>query len=339
MLPDRHRRLIAVSLEAAAPYGAALSGVNALAVHGLTGITSKVIDLVTSRESVPEAARAVDRALRREGYQAGRYHDSADLENTHPGGRDGAAQWHVRSKPRPHDHPPIGGIRDYQCHKCWDRDYSLGLSRAPRGREAAGTDLGPVLHPEDAAGAKIADLARRGRSRDYLAAADLLDRYSPDQLIGHARRQDPSLDGRDFAGLARRLDTAPEVAFTAFGQIDSRGVSRLRDRFASWPRDARQADRAERGDARERPGPGRERTGRSAPPRERTELVRAVPVLQPRAEPARPQPGTGTTAGARARPAPAAFPARQPPGGTRRSVPPPGRQRGAAARSEPDIGR
>src|SRR6266851_2200466 len=172
MLRDRHRRLIQVTLEAAAPYGAALGGRNALAVHGLSARATKLIDVVTSRDSVPEAAAAVEQALRQAGYQADRQPQAPELENTWPPAREAAAEWHVR-KPEPHGHPPIGGIRDYYCLQCHDRDY-LGLSRAPRSRDPVRTDLGPVLHPEDAAGQKVCDLTRRGRVRDYAAAADLL---------------------------------------------------------------------------------------------------------------------------------------------------------------------
>jgi hypothetical protein len=150
MLRDRHRRLIAVTLEAAAPFGAALGGRNALAVHGLTGQAGKVIDVVTSREAGPQAAAAVEQALHRAGYRADRQPQAPELENTWPPARQTAAEWHVRTS-EPHDHPPIGGVTDYQCGKCFDRDY-LGLSRAPRSRDPVQTELGPVPHREDAAG-------------------------------------------------------------------------------------------------------------------------------------------------------------------------------------------
>ncbi len=189
MLRDRQRRLIQVTLEAAAPFGAALGGRGALAVHGLTRQAGKVIDVVTSRDTVPEATAAVDTALRQAGYQASRQAQAHELENTWPPARQTAAEWHVRMA-QPHDHPPISGISDYQCAKYFDRDY-LGLSRAPRTRDPVQTELGPVLHPEDAAGAKVADLARRGRIRDYAATADLLEHYQPADLIGFARRVDP----------------------------------------------------------------------------------------------------------------------------------------------------
>lgn len=342
MLDDRHRRLIAVSLEAAAPYGAALGGRNALAVHGLARATSKVIDLVTSREAGPQAVKAVEKALAKAGLEAERYHDPVGLENTWPGGRDSAAQWRVCT-PQPHDHPAIGGITAYKCPKCLDRDY-LALSRAPRSRDPVNTDLGPVLHPEDAAGQKIGDLARRRLVRDYASASDLLERYSPAQLIGFARRQDPSLSERDFAGLARHLDTAPEIAFTGLGTMTPEQASRLRERFTIWPRDERQVGRAERGDTPERAAPGREHAGRSALPRAHTEL-RPVPVMQlsERARPGdrqsqaiRPEPVRDLTSAERT--APVATLARQPGTSARQGIPSRTRKR-EQARDDREIGR
>jgi hypothetical protein len=254
MLRDRHRRLIAVTLEAAAPFGAALGGRNALAVHGLSRQAGKVIDVVTSREAGPQAA-AVEQALHRAGYRAARQQQVPELENTWPPARQTATEWHVRTSD-PHDHPPIGGVRDYKCAKCFDRDY-LGLSRAPRSRDPVQTELGPVLHPEDAAGAKVADLARRGRIRDYAATADLLEHYKPSELIGFARRLDPSLGRQEFADLAQRLDRAPEVAFTYSGIKRPEEVARVKDQFAAWPRDPQQISVGRH--QRERAAPGRER--------------------------------------------------------------------------------
>jgi hypothetical protein len=296
MLRDRHRRLIAVTLEAAAPFGAALGGRNALAVHGLSSQAGKVIDVVTSRDTVPQAAGAVQAALRRAGYRADRQPQTPELENTWPGGRDTAAEWHVRS-PEPHDHPPIGGVSDYQCTRCFDRDY-LGLSRAPRSRDPVQTELGPVLHPEDAAGAKVADLARRGRIRDYAATADLLEHYKPSELIGFARRLDPSLGRQEFADLAGRLDRAPEVAFTWSGIKRPEEVTRVKDRFAAWPRDPRQIETGPDRPQRERAAPGRDLPDMPGPERPGPRHARQPPDVPGRrphhAEPARPGPGRHT---------------------------------------------
>jgi hypothetical protein len=296
MLRDRHRRLIEVTLEAAAPFGPALGGRNALAVHGLSSQVGKVIDVVTSRDAVPQAAGAVQAALRRAGYRADRQPQTPELENTWPPARETAAEWHVRT-PEPHDHPPIGSITDYQCTKCFDRDY-VGLSRAPRSRDPVQTELGPVLHPEDAAGQKIADLARRGRIRDYAATADLLEHYKPAELIGFARRLDPSLSRQDFADLAGRLDRAPEVAFTYSGIKRPEQVTRVKDKFAAWPRDPRQIETGADRPQPERAAPGRDLPGKPGPERPGPRHARQppdVPARQPHhAEPARPGPGRHT---------------------------------------------
>jgi hypothetical protein len=297
MLRDRHRRLIEVTLQAAAPFGAALGGRNALAVHGLTRQGTKLIDVVTSRDTVPEAAGAVQAALRRAGYRADRQPQAPELENTWPLARQTAAEWHVRT-PEPHDHPPIGGIRDYQCTRCFDRDY-VGLSRAPRSREPVQTELGPVLHPEDAAGQKVADLARRGRIRDYAATADVLEHYKPAELIGFARRLDPSLDRQDFADLARRLDRAPEVAFTWSGLRRPEQIARVKDQFAAWPRDAHQIETGADRPQRERAVPGRDLPSRARAERPEpgppTRQPRDLPEIKPhRDQPARTEPGSDT---------------------------------------------
>lgn len=323
MLHDRHRRLIAVTLEAAAPYGAALGGRNALVVHGLTKDTTKVIDLVTSRQIGAKGARDVEKALKRDGNQIERMRSGPEMEQFWHGGQRGSFQWTVR-KPEPHDHPPIGGMTKYACHKCWERDL-LGVNRAPRSRDPVETSLGPVVHPEDAAGAKISDLARRGDARDYRTAGDLMDRYKPDELITFARRVDPTLRDRDVVGLAHRLDKAPELAFTWHGRMDSRGVSELRDRFADWPRDLRDVRRTDRGDTREHPDHDRNRSERPESGQERIEPqpVRAVPVRD-------------LTAAART--APDSPLARQAGNGTRQSIHPRARQR-ELSRDEPEIGR
>jgi hypothetical protein len=48
--------------------------------------------------------------------------------------------------------------------------------------------------------------ASRVEPRACADVAAALERYSPAQLIGFARRLDPGLTGRDFAGAGRRLD-------------------------------------------------------------------------------------------------------------------------------------
>ena len=133
----------------------------------------------------------------------------------------------------------------------------LQLAYFDRGRDPVVMDLGPVLDLEDVVGGKVCALASRAEPRDYADVAAALDRYSPAQLIGLARRLDPGLTGEDFAYAGLRLDRMDDRAFAEIG-LSQRDVVALRDRFAAWPRDARTAGQEpEPGNpARHKPRPG-----------------------------------------------------------------------------------
>lgn len=272
MLDTRFRRLIAVTLEAAGPFGPALGGDNALAVHGMVRDTrgSKTIDVVTSSPLGAKGGRAVERALKRDGNTLERQHAGPEMERIYHGAKRGTFQWSVR-RPEPHDHPPIGGVTKYTCQKCWGDRGHVGVNQAPRSLEPVETPLGPVLHPEDAAGAKVSDLARRGQPRDYVKVADLMEHYDTPALIGFARQADPTLRDQDISGLAHRLDVIPPAAWTWQMNYSPKEVSEVTERFAGWPRDAREVstvkardqgrEQAER--ERAQPEPGRAAETRS----------------------------------------------------------------------------
>jgi len=101
-------------------------------------------------------------------------------------------------------------------------------------------DLGPVLDLKDAVGGKVCALASRAEPRDYADVAAALDRYSPAQLIGFARRLDPGLTGEDFAYAGLGLDQMDDRAFAELG-LSQHQVTTLRERFTAWPRHARTA--------------------------------------------------------------------------------------------------
>jgi hypothetical protein len=50
-----------------------------------------------------------------------------------------------------------------------------------------------------------------------------------------AKRLDPGLGDRDFADAGRQLDRMPDQLFARYVR-DQQDVTRLRERFASWPR-------------------------------------------------------------------------------------------------------
>jgi hypothetical protein len=259
MLTDKQERLIAAALRDAEQHDLALGGNAALAVHGLPGFTAKRADLVTTRETpraTAKAAKAVEAQLRRDGYEPERTDTSAERGRlTVPGPRM-LAEWTVPVGGK-HDHPPIGEITKYNCGKCFERLY-IEMSSEPRSHDPVQTSIGPVVHPEDAAGSRVRDLAARGQIRDYADTARLLDRWSPGQLTGFALRQDPELDPRELDRAVAHLGDLPDVALTGLDVVRPEQVPWLRERFENWDRDPRDAVRPEPGQQRERPDPARE---------------------------------------------------------------------------------
>jgi hypothetical protein len=213
-LEELHRQVAVIVLRAAAGYGFALGGGNALIQHGVISRPTQDVDLFTDHEGgVQAAAGAVEAALREAGFRAERQDDTAGLAEVLPGMGEGLAEWIITAP---------GGEQ---------------LAYFDRAREPVITDVGPVLDLEDAVGGKVAALASRAYERDYLDTAAALGRYSPAELIGFARRLDPGLEGQDFAEAGQRLDAMPDYAFTSSG-LSQQDVARLRERFAVWPRDA-----------------------------------------------------------------------------------------------------
>jgi hypothetical protein len=119
----------------------------------------------------------------------------------------------------------------------------LQMAYFDRGCEPVVMEIGAVLDLEDVAGGKVCALAGRVEPRDYADTAAMLERFSPAQLLGFARRLDPGLDGRDFADAGQRLDKLPDQVFAATG-LGREQVAIIRQRFTVWPRTADAADRA-----------------------------------------------------------------------------------------------
>lgn len=213
---ELHRQVAAIALGAAAQHGFALGGGNALLAHGVTSRPTQDVDLFTNQEhGVEAAADAVEAALRGAGFEPERRDKTAGLADIFPGMGDGLAEWIVTA--------PAG------------RQMMLQMSYFDRGREPVITDIGPVLDLEDVAGGKVCALAGRVEPRDYADTAAALERYSPAQLIGFARRLDPGLTGQDFADAGHRLDHMDDEAFASVG-LSPQEVTWLRERFAAWPR-------------------------------------------------------------------------------------------------------
>lgn len=111
----------------------------------------------------------------------------------------------------------------------------LQMAYFERSRPPVVMEVGPVLAVEDVAGGKVCALASRVEVRDYADTARMLDRYSPQQLIGFARRLDTGLTAKDFADAARQLDRIADEEFSRYG-LGQQDVAALRAKFDAWPR-------------------------------------------------------------------------------------------------------
>ncbi len=211
-----HHQVALLALGAAAGYGFALGGGNALLAHGVITRPTQDVDLFTDREhGVEAAAGAVEAALRGAGFDVERQDQDAGLADIFPGMGEGLAEWIVTA--------PDG------------QELTLQLAYFDRTREPVAMEIGPVLDIEDVAGGKACALASRVEPRDYADTARMLERYSPAELIGFARRLDPGLTARDFADAGRQIDLIDDEAFARYG-LTARDVATMRERFAAWPR-------------------------------------------------------------------------------------------------------
>jgi Nucleotidyl transferase AbiEii toxin, Type IV TA system len=215
-ISELHREVAVIALRAAAPHGFALGGGNALIVHGITERPTQDVDVFSDLEGgVEAAADAVESGLRDAGYDTERRDQTAGLADVFSGMGEGLAEWIVTAP---------GGTQ-----------MMLQLAYFDRSRRPVIMDVGPVLDLEDVVGGKVCALASRAEPRDYIDTAAAMDHYSIEQMIGFARRLDPGLTDQDFGDAGRRLDRWGDGVFAPFG-LSRRAISRLRERFAAWPR-------------------------------------------------------------------------------------------------------
>jgi hypothetical protein len=213
---DFHRAVAATALRAAARYGFALGGGNALIAYGLIDRPTQDVDLFTDREhGVRAAAGAVETALRAAGYTVEREDSRPDLADIFDGLGDGLAEWLITG--------PDGA------------QMMLQMAYFGRDHRPVTMDLGPVLDLEDVVGWKVVALASRVEPRDYVDTAAALAQFTIEQLISFARRLDPGLENRDFADAGRQLDRMPDRVFARYG-LGPEDVARLREQFTAWPR-------------------------------------------------------------------------------------------------------
>ncbi len=215
-ISELQREVATIALRAAARFGFALAGGNALIAHGIIDRPTDDVDLFSNEETgVAAAADAVEGALVEAGFLAERRDRMAGLGDIFEGIGEGLAEWIITA--------PSG------------QQTMLQMAYFDRTRGPVTMDVGPVLDLEDVAAGKAVALVSRVEPRDYVDTAATLARYTMARLIGLARRLDPGLTERDFADAGRQLDRMPDQMFARYG-LTPADVTALRERFKAWPR-------------------------------------------------------------------------------------------------------
>ena len=210
-MDPRHRRLAEIALTAAGgSHGLALAGGYAVRAHGMGERPSGDVDLFTDwqrRADFPAAVDLVVEALTHEGYTvnvAARADTFARLLVTRVDAPDAgpqklelAADWRA--------HPPVR------------------------------LDIGPVLHPDDAVGNKVAALYGRAVARDFLDVSAILGsgRYTREDLLRLAEAADAGFDRAMFAHALGAAGQISDDAFAAYG-VDGPTIDAMRTMFAQW---------------------------------------------------------------------------------------------------------
>lgn len=203
-------RVAKVALAAAHAEGFALAGGNALAAHELLSRPTQDVDLFSPEPGgTGRVLEAVVAGLQADGFDVHVVRGSAE-----PG--TDFAQLHVS--------------RD-------GATTQLDLGRDWRAHHAVTLDIGPVLHLDDAVGAKVTALLGRALARDFIDVAAALSRYPRQRLLELAFQRDPGLRVLDVALAAQRLDDLNDEQFMRYA-LDVDQIRNLRNRFADWPRDS-----------------------------------------------------------------------------------------------------
>ncbi|SEG72462.1 Nucleotidyl transferase AbiEii toxin, Type IV TA system [Thermomonospora echinospora] len=202
-----HELATRIGLTATEKYGFALAGGYAIQAHGFLDRISEDVDLFTvneARDQFGEAVAAATAAYRSAGF---------DVEV--PLSNDGFARLLITT--------PDGHSVKVELGIDWRAHPPVGLS------------VGPVLHPDDAVGNKVAALYGRAEVRDFVDVDAVLrsGRYSTGDLLRLAATADPGFEPEMFVHALNALDRLPDQAFGVHGLSPSQ-IAELRNRFKTW---------------------------------------------------------------------------------------------------------
>jgi hypothetical protein len=206
-----HERAARIGLAAIGDRGYALGGSNALDAHGIRARPSGDLDLCTDRGEIDfeQTFQDLKSAYEAEGYQVSmeqRGPQFAQLQITDPSGQ----------------RVGVDAIRDY------------------RANEPVQTEVGPVLHRDDAVGAKVQGVYDRGAAKDFVDIQAAMDAgYSRDRLLEIG--DDREVGGLHRGHLSNQLDLA---ARRSDGDFAKHGVSpeqagAIRTNMTNWAKEIR----------------------------------------------------------------------------------------------------
>jgi predicted nucleotidyltransferase component of viral defense system len=198
-------RLARIALEAVGDRGFVLGGGHAVQLHGMAARLSEDIDLFSADRGRPAEVEAdVAAAFRRHQLTVTVTRRTSDLVQMMVSGPDGET-------------------------------CKVDLGIFWRAREPVVLDVGPVLHPDDAAAGKMDALFNRWAPRDFLDvyAIHVSGRYDRRQLEALLMEHNPGFDRAMFAESLGFLARIPDREFEAYG-IDKEHVAAMRAHFTEW---------------------------------------------------------------------------------------------------------
>ncbi len=209
MKPE-HERASRIALSSVGDRGFALAGGNALSAHGIGTRQSDDIDLFTNRmdENVGATVERLRTAFEEQGY-------SATILRQYPA--------HAR-------------IEVAQ----GDDKVMIDLSVDYRSKPAVETDIGPVIHVDDAVGSKVGSIYTRGEAKDFVDVhAAMQAGYSTDQLLELADAREASpLDRQMFAHLLDTAQQIPDREYAKYG-LGPEETAGLKSRMGAWANEIR----------------------------------------------------------------------------------------------------
>lgn len=198
-------RLARIALDAVGDSGFVLGGGHAIQLHGMAARKSEDIDLFSADRGRPAEVEAdVVAAFRRHHLTVNVTRRTSDLVQMMVSGPDGET-------------------------------CKVDLGIFWRAREPVVLDIGPVLHPDDAAAGKMDALFNRWAPRDFLDvyAIHLSRRYDRKQLETLLTEHNLGFDRAMLAESLGFLARIPDREFEAYG-ADKEHVAAMRAYFAEW---------------------------------------------------------------------------------------------------------